>query len=83
MSAVIPAVVAPLPYPHVAFEEGEFEDHACAICGVMPCSIRVRDTDEEIEFEEAQKTGLPEATPYRYFCAEHQTAAERLYHELA
>ena len=63
----------------VDFDEGEF-DAACDVCGVRPTAIVVRVWDEEFEaLQKAGEIGLVEA---RAFCAEHQGAADALYHQL-
>jgi len=63
----------------VDFDEGEF-DAACDVCGVRPTAIVVRVWDEE--FEALQKTGEAGLVEAHAFCAEHQGAADDLYHQL-
>jgi nucleotide-binding universal stress UspA family protein len=63
----------------VDFDEGEF-DAACDACGVRPTAIVVRVWDEE--FEALQKTGEAGLVEAHAFCAEHQGAADDLYHQL-
>jgi hypothetical protein len=63
----------------VDFDEGEFEA-ACEICGVRPTAIVVAVWDED--FEALQKLGETGPVERHAFCAEHQGAADALYHEL-
>jgi hypothetical protein len=59
--------------------EGEFAA-PCEICGVRPTSIIVRVWDDDLEaLQKLGETGPIERHP---FCAEHQGAADALYHEL-
>jgi hypothetical protein len=63
----------------VDYDEGEF-DEACDVCGVRPTAIAVRVWDEDDEA--SQKAGEPGLVEHHHFCAEHEGAADALYHEL-
>jgi hypothetical protein len=64
----------------VEFVEGEF-DAACDVCAVRPSAILVRVRNEDREALEAP--GEIDPVEQYAFCAEHQGAADALYHELA
>jgi hypothetical protein len=67
------------PGRRVAYDEGDF-DAACDVCGIRPTAVAARVWDENPEvLQKAGELGLVE---HHHFCAEHEGAADALYHEL-